>query len=115
MLDYGPRTQALLERVAELEAQLEALRAQVLNLTHKLYGRRSEQSSPAKGAGDDAQELPSPGRRGQQPGTKGHGRARYLDLPAREVIHELPEADRHCPRCGLPYPPFPGDEVFRTN
>lgn len=101
---------ALAARVKELEGQIEALMARVLKLTQQVYGRKSEQQSPQKK--DSANDSPqSNGRRGQQQGSKGHGRRKYLNLPVREEIHDIHEANRHCPRCGLPYEPFPGDET----
>ncbi|HUW66344.1 MAG TPA: IS66 family transposase [Spirochaetia bacterium] len=54
--------------------------------------------------------MQSSGRRGQREGAKGHGRRKYTNVPAREEIHDVPEANRHCPQCGLPYDPFPPGE-----
>ncbi|MHB8344942.1 MAG: hypothetical protein ACYDED_11950 [Ferrimicrobium sp.] len=55
-------------------------------------------------------EDPKP-RRGQQPGTRGHGRRRYDELPAVRVHHEIPEDRRRCGTCGLPYREISGNEV----
>jgi transposase len=55
--------------------------------------------------------LPEGGRRrGQQPGTKGHGRKRRGDLPTEEIEHPLPEEQQHCPSCGLPLEALPLSE-----
>jgi transposase len=94
----------------ELEAQIEALTARVLKLTQQVYGRKSEQQATKAKNSADSSPVQSGGRRGQQQGAKGHGRRKYLNLPARDEIHDIPEANQHCPQCGLPYDPFPSDE-----
>ena len=105
------RDSALAGRVKELEGQVEALMARVLKLTQQVYGRRSELSPKEKVFMGASPQIQNNGRRGQQQGAKGHGRRKYLNLSAREEIHDVFEADRHCPRCGLPYDSFPGDEI----
>ena len=91
-------------KVQELEAQVEALKTRVCQLERSLYGRKSErEKGEAAEAGEP--ELPAGRRRGQQPGTRGHGRRRQLNLPTEEVIHDLPEGQRRCPSCGLAYEP----------
>ena len=85
--------------------------ARVLKLTQQVYGRKSELSPKEKVFVGDNPQIQNNGRRGQQQGAKGHGRRKHLNLPAREEIHDVFEADRHCPWCGLPYDPFPGDEI----
>ena len=105
---------AFVAQVQELEGQIEALKARVLKLTQQVYGRRSEQQSPKDkdSVGDHSQQSQSSGRRGQRVGAKGHGRRKYLNLPAREEIHDVPETKKLCPHCGLPYAPFsPGEET----
>jgi transposase len=92
----------LKERIKELEAKLK-LREQ------QLFGRKTEQNK-----GESEQQTPpthEPARkRGQQPGSKGHGRKRHEHLPVREELYELPSEEQCCPDCGLPYVPFPGTE-----
>ncbi|MDA8064449.1 MAG: transposase [Thermaerobacter sp.] len=91
-------------KVQELEAQVEALKARVCQLQRLLYGRKSErEKEEAAEAGEP--EQPVGRRRGQQPGSPGHGRRRQLNLPTEEVIHDLPEGQRRCPSCGLAYEP----------
>jgi transposase/FtsZ-binding cell division protein ZapB len=103
---------ALAARVNELEGQMEELKARVLKLTQQVYGHKSEQrSTKEKDSANDRPQIQSEGRRGQRQGSKGHGRRRRLNLPMREEIHDLPEAKQRCPRCGLPYAPFPIDET----
>lgn len=60
----------------------------------------------------DALEVGAPSRRkrGKQPGAKGYGRKRRQNLPAKDVVHDLPEDKKQCPRCGKPFDLFPGTE-----
>ena len=103
---------ALVGRVKELEGQVEELKARVLKLTQQVYGRKSEQQSTKENdSANDGPQIQGNVRRGQRRGSKGHGRRRYINLPVREEIHDIPEANRRCPRCGLPYEPFPGNET----
>ncbi|MDA8146992.1 MAG: hypothetical protein M0Z27_13165, partial [Thermaerobacter sp.] len=90
-------------KVQELEAQVEALKTRVGQLERLLYGRKSEREKEAAEAGEPEQSVGR--RRGQQPGSPGHGRRRQLSLPTEEVVHDLPLEERHCPNCGLAYEP----------
>jgi transposase len=95
------REELLRENIKELEAKLK-LREQ------QLFGRKTEQS---KGGSEQHVADNSPARkRGQQPGTKGHGRRGHEQLAIKEEFHELPAEEQCCPRCGLPYVLFPGTE-----
>ena len=98
---------------AQLE-QLDALRQRVVTLSRMLFGTSSEKSDPGKreagqqaGGGDDSRgegSGPARGRRrGQRPGSAGHGRRRHGHLEAEEQVHDVPEGERRCPRCGRAY------------
>jgi transposase len=65
-------------------------------------------SSPGDGAagGDGGAKR----RRGQQKGSKGHGRRRHEHLDTEEHVHDLPEDQKRCPRCGGQYEPL-GEDV----
>ena len=39
-------------------------------------------------------------RRGQKPGSKGHGHGDYSKLETEQQIHDLSEDEKVCPRCG---------------
>ena len=102
--------------LAAQQEQITALKQRVVTLSRMLFGKSSEKGDPGKpgaggdgpaGGGDD-----SPGgigrraggrRRGQRPGSVGHGRRRHEHLAAEEQIHDIPEGERRCPRCGQPY------------
>jgi transposase len=95
------REEQLKETIKELEAKLK-LRE------HQLFGRKTEQG---KSSSEEHPSEPGPTRkRGQQPGTKGHGRRRHEQLSIKEEFHELPAEEQRCPGCGLPYAEFAGTE-----
>ena len=102
-------------RVAELEGQVAALSEQVATLSRLVFGTSSEKSAGKTATPEDPKQrtggVDGAGRRrrGQQPGSRGHGRRDYSQLPTREVIHDVPECDRVCPRCGAVYVAFGGE------
>ncbi len=96
----------LVEREAALKAEVEALQATIRDLTQRLYGTKSEQSTGPDGAG--ASKPTSPRKRGQQPGSRGHGRSDRSALPVVVEVHDLSETAKHCPACGAAFAPFPG-------
>jgi len=98
----------LVEREAALKAEVEALQATIRDLTQRLYGTKSEQSTGPDGAG--ASKPTSPRKRGQQPGSRGHGRSDRSALPVVVEVHDLSETAKHCPACGAAFAPFPGRE-----
>ena len=84
---------ALALRVETLEAQLAKLRATRNVLSKSLFGRKSER-----------QKKPRSGRkRGQQPGSAGHGRTLRPGLEERTEEHNPPKDVRVCSCCGKPY------------
>ena len=98
----------LLEREAALQAEVEALQATIRDLNQRLYGTKSEKSAGPDGAG--ASTPTSPRQRGQQPGSRGHGRSDRSALPVVAEVHDLSETAKHCPACGAAFVPFPGSE-----
>lgn len=120
------------EAVAErLEARVGELTEQVAVLSRMLFGRSSERNGPPSGGepapdggqaaggdraagGEDAPEPSRPAgsgrRRGQRPGSKGHGRRDYSHLETREEIHDVGEADRVCSGCGVAFEPLGTDD-----
>jgi transposase len=95
--DDVPTLQALLRTVLAELAQLRAENAELRGkleaaLKHR-FGRRSERCPLPRGA-DAAKPAPR-----RDP----HGRAALPDqLPRREVVHDLAEAEKRCPCCGRP-------------
>ena len=87
-------------RIETLEAQLAKLRATGAMLSHRLYGRKSEQ-----------QDKPRSERtRGQQPGAPGHGRTRRPGLEERREEIDPPPDACVCAHCGQPYAPNGAEE-----
>lgn len=99
-------------QVAQLEGQVSALSERVTTLARLLFGTSSEKTGAGKAAtpptspGPDAPGQGQRRRRGQQPGSPGHGRRDYSHLPTEEQVHDVPEAERVCPSCGARYAPF---------
>ena len=72
------------------------------------FGEKSERSKTTK-----ASVVPTGGvagstqrRRGQQPGSCGHGRRDYSNLETEEEVHDVAEGERNCPECGAQYAPY---------
>lgn len=106
------------QEVEDLKGQVEALKAQIIKLQQLLFGRKSEKQASAEAepaevlstGGESAAEQPAKRARGQQPGTKGHGRKKRTELPPQVVEHDLAAEARRCPHCGKEFASFPGDE-----
>ena len=99
----------LTQREAALKAQVEALEAQIRDLTQRLYGKKNEQSTVSEAHGK-SNEAPAR-KRGQQPGRPGHGRSDRSTLPVVVEVHDLDELAKQCPQCGEALAPFPGVEA----
>ncbi|MGH3550577.1 MAG: IS66 family transposase, partial [Pseudonocardiaceae bacterium] len=104
-----------------MEGQVGALAEKVSVLARLAFGTSSEKatrrasgagegSSAAGGSGDGQASEQAKRGRGQQPGSRGHGRRDYSHLPTREEIHDVPEGRRVCRCGGAGYAPF-GEEV----
>ena len=97
------------EREARLEEEIEQQEALIRDLRRRLFGKKSETGSTLQAR--EQQPIQATKRpRGQQRGSRGHGRIQRLDLPVIEERHELQGESCSCPNCGLPYLPFPADE-----
>ena len=99
-----------------MQLRILELSEQVAVLSRMLFGRSSEKTGVDAGAGggrvEDAEDpsaghagqspsttLVDRGRRGQRPGSKGHGRRDYSELDSEEQIHDVPAEARVCPTC----------------
>src|SRR5271165_5812399 len=110
---------ALAGTVAVQREQIAALKQRVVTLSRILFGTSSEKGDPGgpeAGGGDDdgrgagGRAGEGSRRRGQRPGSAGHGRRRHEHLEAEEQVHDLPAGERRCPRCGRAYEPL-GEDV----
>jgi len=99
--------QRAVARQAELQAEVEALRAQLRLREQQLFGKKSESRS---GAGEAAPKARPTKPRGQQPGKPGPPRRDHSHLPAVEEALDLPAEQQRCSCCGLPFEPFPGTQ-----
>jgi len=95
-------------RETALKAEVAAQQATIRDLTQRLYGTKSEKSVRPQGA-----DTPKPvciRKRGQQPGSRGHGRRHCTTLPVVVEVRDLSTAEKYCPVCGEAFRPFPGPE-----
>ena len=97
-------------RVLELETQVAKLTEQVATLSKMLFGQSSEKKPPSPTSPFANTGNEQTRKRGQQPGSKGHGRRDYAHLETKDVFHDIPEDQKNCSCCGTAYSPF-GDET----
>jgi len=105
--------QQALDRIAQRDQEIDRLKGEVRGLRQQLFGRKTEKGGAAQvlpGLG----KFPTGRRRGQQPGSTGHGRRDHSHLPAEIELVDLPADRRCCPHCHLPYAEFPGTEDSET-
>lgn len=96
----GQHKQATL-REEVLKKTIEELNAKVRDLNKRLFGKKSEKKVSGKNEGGikpSASKRP----RGQQEGSKGHGRTLHPDLVSVNEPVNFPTTPK-CPECGLPY------------
>jgi len=113
---YQSMHQKALERERLLKLDNQHLLARIRYLEQQLYGKKTESAkakdSLAAGrvAAPRSPDTPAPRSRGQQRGKPGPTRRDYSHLPAEEEFHDLADADKQCPCCGLPYESFAGTQ-----
>ena len=90
------REKILKQTIKEQEGKIRDLRSRV-------FGKKSEKKSSNKDQ-IGSKEPKSKRRRGQQPGSKGHGRTKRPSLPQKREEAKFPEAPV-CPCCNEPYLP----------
>lgn len=103
-------------RQIELEAKVEKLVADLKKREQQLFGRKSEKHNCDKNEQEQPEE--SKNNRGQQKGSKGHGRRDQAELPQVEEEIKLSEDKTYCPCCGLPYKELSvtdDSEIFEIN
>jgi transposase len=97
------------ESITALKLQIEQLEAKNRDLTKRLYGKHTEKGSSHSESQTGKVEIKRP--RGQQPGSKGHGRTPSPYLPVIEELRTLSPDELACPHCQLSYVPSPLTEV----
>ncbi len=91
-------------REDELKSEIEELKAKLRKREQQLFGKKSEQGTSRQDHAITTQaKLTNKKKKGQQPGSKGHGKRNYDHLPAVEETVSLFENDAICPCCHLPY------------
>jgi transposase len=104
--------QRAVQREADLKEQLQHLQGEIRELKRRLFGRKSESSSSTKPSHKPTSTDPAnngtPRKRGQQPGSNGHGRRRHDHLPTTHEDCALPNDQQTCPCCGQPFEEIPG-------
>ena len=93
---------------ARVKSQLEEARQEIIvkdakikDPQNRLFGKKTEKDKTAKSEKGNNPNPPSKRNRGQQPGSRGHGRTQRPDL---SVVHDeidLAEDEKRCPKCGL--------------
>jgi hypothetical protein len=103
--------QRAVQREADLAEQILHLQGQIRELERRLYGRKSETSSATKppvNPNGPPNHNGKPRKRGQQPGSKGHGRRNHDHLPTTDEPCVLPTDQQRCSCCGEPFEEIPG-------
>jgi len=99
--------QRAVQREAELKEQVQRLEGEIRELKRRLYGRKSETAATAQPQ-PTATTTGAKRRRGQQPGSKGHGRRNHDHLPTTHETITLPNDQQCCSCCGQPFEEIPG-------
>src|ERR1700678_284002 len=118
MLDYKTRANyweaqfnKFKSREETLKAEIEELQAKLRKREQQLFGRKSEQSTHHQDQLNQSQaESTNKKKKGQQAGSKGHGKRDYSHLPTVEETVDLFEKNTICPCCNLPYEELAGTE-----
>jgi transposase len=97
------------QRLLEKDQQIEALKAKVAELTHRVFGRKSE-----IGKSNNTTPPQKKRPRGQQPGAPGHGRQPRKDLPVVEIELDPPADQLICACCNKPRVPCGEPETSET-
>lgn len=97
----------LKESYEQLQQENKDLKAKLRLRERQLFGEKSEQG---KNHNEQQEEEKKKKKRGQQKGTPGHGRKKRDKLPVIDDFRDLPEEEKFCPCCGLPYDPLSDTE-----
>ena len=89
-----------------LQQELASAHAQIRDLKHRLYGKKSEKKGGIQSEQMFATDAPPRRPRGQQKGSQGHGRTPRPDLPVVAEQQDLAPEDKVCSLCGKAYHPL---------
>jgi transposase len=96
------------QREADSKDEIQRLKAEIRELERRLYGRKSEASSATNPKPPQLPTNPKPRSRGQQRGSKGHGRRHHDHLTTKHENCDLPHDQKCCSCCGEPFEEIPG-------
>jgi hypothetical protein len=103
---YRSQHQRAVQRETALKEQVDILQGEIRELKRRIFGRKSETSSATKPTAPATN--PHKRSRGQQSGSKGHGRRGHDHLPTTSENCVLPKDQQCCATCGEPFSQIPG-------
>lgn len=113
---YKQLHQHVVEKNKELEQEIERQKAKVRDLTHRLYGKKTEKSTTKADLKAHADKMfvgppsPFPAKRGAQLNRANRSRKKRPHLPVYDEERALPDEQSCCPDCGKSYQIFPKTE-----
>lgn len=88
------------EREKVLKEQVRTLKAQIVDLKHRLFGKKAEKNAINKKNEGQCKDSRKKNPRGQRKGARGHGRVLLTNLPVIEEDVPLTGTQDQCPKCG---------------
>ena len=111
---YKSLHQRALMKIKGLEEELTLSKGKVRDLSHRLYGKKTEKAASKPEATPPSDDFVGPPRppakRGASNGRANRPRNQHPDLPVVEEIIPIPEDQLCCSDCGEAYVPFPKTE-----
>ncbi len=90
-------------KITSLESKLEHREARIKDLLKRLFGKKSEKGKTGRCEGSGQRPPPAAKPRGQQPGSRGHGRTpRTGELAVVDETVPFDPLAHRCATCGLP-------------
>ncbi len=100
----------LKQKFEALQQKLESATARIRDLKQRLFGKKSEKGAAKSDKATTTLCSGTARPRGQQKGSKGHGRTEYPNLPIVEEEHDVVPEDQLCPVCAKAYRLLPQTE-----
>jgi len=92
--------QRAITREGEYKKEIEDLKAKLRLREQQLFGKKTEKSTKKT---ESSKETKPAKPRGQQKGSRGHGRTDNSHLPTEVETIDLPSDQQRCPTCKLPF------------
>jgi len=90
------------QREEKLKDELEKSKSQIRYLRRQLYAKKTEKKGKKDSSSTNEKNKAETKKRGQQPGTCGHGRRDHSHLPVVLETVGIEESKCCCPKCGKP-------------